>query len=123
MENPWVIGFTTTIVGGLLLSLLARFRGWWWWKKKPASIDLATRVLTFLETDAEDNTREMISNTKKLGDSLIASINTKVAHDTDVQYAALDLIHQTLERLKPFVSELTAADEELDYLKRLLDRF
>ena len=118
MENPWVIGFTTTIVGGMVLGLLGRWRGWWWWKKKPASIDLATRVLTFLEGDAETNTREMISDTKKLGDSLVASFNTKVAHDHDLQYDALEFIRQILEPLKTFVSELTAADAELDDLKR-----
>lgn len=101
-----------------MLGLLGRVRGWWWWKKKPASIDLATRILTFLEGDAEENTREMISNTKKLGDSLLTTIGTKLVNDENAQPDALTLIARMLDALKPLVSELTAADEELDNLKR-----
>ena len=117
ISNPWFIGISTTILGSGLVALIGRWRGWWR-NKKPASIDLATRVLTFLEGDAEENTRKMIFDTKKLGDSLLASINTNVAHDHDIQYRALDYIHSIVEPLKRLVSELTAADEELDYLKR-----
>lgn len=121
--SPFGISFSASLAAGVVLALFGRWRGWWWRKKKPASVDLATRVLTFLEGDAQENTREMISDTKKLGDSLIASFSTKFVHDKDLETDALTFIEQMLETLRYLVSELTAADKELDHLKRAVMAF
>lgn len=122
-SNPWFIGIVTSIVGGGLVAVIGKLRGWWWKSRKPASVDLATRVLKYLDGEAEEKTRQMIHLTKKLGDSLVASYKAKIAHDSEPEEGAQSLISEMLPSVKSLVTELSAADEELDDLKRSVIEF
>ena len=115
LQTLWGTTFTASLAAIIVAALIM---GRWRWKKKAASIGLATKVLKFLDGDADDDTRQMILHSKRLGDSLCASYKTKLAHDREDQDAALELIDKTLKSIKPLTAELTAADKELDDLKR-----
>ena len=79
---------------------------------------LSTKVLKVLDGEAEDKTTKMIYATKQLGDSLVAFYKNKTPYNKDRETESLDLIEQLLALIKPLSTELSAADPELDHLKR-----
>jgi len=123
ITNPWLVGIASSVVGAGMFACVGKWRGWWWRTKKPTSVELATRVLKYLDGEAEEQTRQMVYLTKQLGDSLVASYKTKLAHDSDPETDALSLITELLVSVKPLVTELSAADRELDDLKRAVIAF
>ncbi len=117
ITNPWFIGFATTIVGGFIVMLIGKWRGWWWKTKNPVSIELAKRSLIIFDGEAEEKTKQLIYLTKQLGDSLVASYKTKIAHDREHETGTLSLITELLTPIKPLITELSATERELDNLK------
>lgn len=110
-----------TLLLGVLSSYVANVLwhvGWRTGRKSPASIELATRVLKFLEGDAESNTKQIVYLSKQLGDALVAAHNRNLAIEPDIDQEPLHLIDETLAHLKPLVTELTASNDQLDDLKR-----
>ena len=110
-------------VGGSLLATLivaffGRWKGWWLKTKNESSVELATRVLKVLDGEAQDKTTKMIYATKQLGDSLVAFYKNKTPYNKDRKAESLDLIEQLLALIKPLATELSAADPEIDHLKR-----
>jgi hypothetical protein len=122
MEN-FAISVASSIVGGVILAVFGRWKGWWLRSKSESSIDLATRVLKALDGEAGDKTNEMVSLTKKLGDSLVVFYRTKTPYSTNLEDEALSLLSELLEQVKPLSTELSAANSELDELKRAINEY
>lgn len=120
-------GFVQSFIGSLAVVVLVGFigwlRGWWFRKKKQESIDLARRVLAFLEGDGDVDTKEVVRRTKILGDTLVYAIRDKIAFDPQVVDKANEAIDSVLAGVNPLVSKLAGADKELDRLKRALTEF
>lgn len=112
-------------VGGSLLAtfivfIFGKWKGWWWKTKNESSVELATRVLKVLDGEAEEKTTKMIYATKQLGDSLVAFYKNKTPYNKDREKESLELLEQLLSLIKPFATELSAANPELDHLKRAI---
>lgn len=114
----FAIGVASSIVGGIILAILGKWRGWWWQSKSSASVDLSTRVLKLLDGEAEEKTTKMIYATKQLGDSLVIFYKNNTPYNSDYETESLSLIEEIVNAIKPLSSELSAANPELDNLKR-----
>jgi hypothetical protein len=117
MEN-FIIGVTSSIVAGIILAALGKWRGWWWKSKSQSSIDLATEVLKALEGEVDDKTRKMVYATKQLGDSLVSFYKNGTQYNKEREVEALSLIEALLVVVKPLATALAAGNSELDNLKR-----
>ena len=122
MEN-FAIGLASSILGGIILAILGRWQGCWLRSKSEASIDLATRTLKALDGHAGEKTNEMVNLTKQLGDSLVAFYKTKTPYKDHIETEALSLIGEILALIKPLSTELSAANPELDELKRSVNSY
>jgi len=114
----FAIGVASSVVGGIILTILGKWRGWWWKSKSLASVDLATRVLKLLDGEAEEKTTKMIYATKQLGDSLVNFYKNNTPYSAEYEAESLSLIEEIIGVIKPLSSELSAANPELDNLKR-----
>lgn len=123
INNPWFIEITSSIVGAGIFALIGKRRGWWWKTKKRESVALATRVFKCLDDEAVEETNQLVELTFNLGSSLIASYRTKIAHDEETENSSLSLVTELLSLISPLVTELSAADKELDDLKRAIIEF
>lgn len=117
MES-FAIGVVSSIVGGIILAIFGKWKGWWWKSKSKHSIELATRVLKILDGEAEEKTTKMVYATKQLGDSLAVFYKNNTPHNKEHEAEAQALIEQLLALIKPLATELSAANPELDHLKR-----
>lgn len=117
MEN-FATGIASSLIGGLILAIIGRWRGWWWKPKSRVSIELATKVLQFLDGDAENKTTKMVGATKQLGDSLVIFYRNKTPYNELLEKEATEILAQLLDVVKPLATELSAANPELDHLKR-----
>ncbi|MEX1665503.1 hypothetical protein [Zhongshania arctica] len=122
MEN-FAVGLATSILGGIILAILGKWQGWWLRSKSEPSIDLATRTLKILDGDAGEKTNEMVNLTKQLGDSLVAFYKTKTPYKEHLETEALFLLNELLDLIKPISTELSAANPELDELKRAVNSY
>lgn len=119
----FIIGIASSIVGGIILALLGKWRGWWWHGKSQQSIDLATSVLRVFEGELDQKTREMVYATKQLGDSLTSHFKNGAGYNQHRETEAQKLIDEMLSIVKPLAAELSAAKPELDCLKRAVSNF
>ena len=122
MEN-FLIGIVSSLFAGIILAAVGRWQGWWWRSKSPASIDLATRVLKHLDGEAEDKTNKMVYATKQLGDSLISFYKNKTPYKAEFETEALSLIEELTGAIRPLATELSAANPELDNLKKAVNSY
>ncbi|MEE9302584.1 MAG: hypothetical protein V3U84_02255, partial [Thiotrichaceae bacterium] len=124
MEN-FATGIASSLIEGLILAfgggilaIVGRWQGWWGKPKSNVSIELATKVLQFLDGDAEDKTIKMINATKELGKSLVIFYKNKTSYNKDREKETTEILAQLLATVKPLATELSAANPELDHLKR-----
>jgi len=117
MEN-FAIGVASSIVGGIILALFGKWQGWWWKTKSQSAIELATKVLKILDGEVEEKTTKMVYTTKQLGDSLVSFYKNNTPYNEERETEANELIEQLLSLIKPLATELSAANSELDHLKR-----
>lgn len=122
MEN-FAVGLASSILGGIILGILGKWQGWWLRSKSESSIDLATRTLKILDGEAGEKTNEMVNITKQLGDSLVAFYKTKTPYKEHLETEALSLLVELLALIKPLATELSAANPELDELKRAVNSY
>jgi hypothetical protein len=122
MES-FVVGLATSILGGIILGMLGKWQGWWLRSKSESSIDLATRTLKILDGNAGEKTNEMVNLTKQLGDSIVAFYKTKIPYKENLETEALSLLAELLALIKPLATELSAANPELDELKRTVNSY
>jgi hypothetical protein len=117
MEN-FVVGVLSSIAASLILILLGKWKGWWWSEKTQASVSLATNTLKILEGELETKTRDLVLETKFLGESLMAHYTSGSPYDLQREQEAQKLLTEMITIVKPLSVELSAADPELDHLKR-----
>lgn len=122
MEN-FVVGVASSIVATILVVIFGKWKGWWWKTKNSSSIELATRTLKYLDGEAEERTNQMVGLTKKLGDSLVASSKSNTQYDSSFEIEALSIIDELVSGIKPLATELSAANPELDDLKRAVNSY
>lgn len=120
--ETFIIGVASSLLAGIILAALGKWRGWWWRSKSPASIELATRVLKHLDGEAQDKTSKMIYATKQLGDSLAAFYKNRTPYKIEYETEALSLIEELTSAIRPLATELSAKPE-LDNLKRVLNSY
>ncbi len=118
MES-FFIGIASSLAAAFIIFLLGTKAGLWR-SKKPKSIELATRVLKYLDNDGSDKINKVIYATKQLGDSLAIYYKNNTPYKAEFEKEALELIEELVTVIKPLSSELTAADKELDGLKRAI---
>jgi hypothetical protein len=118
MES-FLIGIASSLAAAFIIFLLGKKAGLWR-SKNPKSIELATRVLKYLDNKGTDKINKTIYATKQLGDSLAIYYKNKTPYKVEFEKEALELIDELVLVIKPLSSELTAADKELDGLKRAI---
>lgn len=107
-----------SLIATFIVAIFGKWKGWWLRSKSPESVDLAMRVLKFLDGEGEEKTTKMIYATKQLGDSLVSHYKSGAPYDTEYENTAISLIEEMLGAIKPLVTELSASKYELDDLKR-----
>jgi len=117
MEN-FAIGVSSSIVGGIILIIFGKWKGWWWKEKSQASIDLAIKSLKILEDELDQKTRDMVYASKQLADSLLIHYKNGSDYNQERESEAQGLIDELILKTKLLATELSAADKELDHLKR-----
>ncbi|MFT6327756.1 MAG: hypothetical protein ACJAYK_002758 [Crocinitomicaceae bacterium] len=120
MES-FVVGLATSILGGIILGMLGKWQGWWLWSKSVSSIDLTTRTLKILDGNASEKTNEMVNLTKQLNDSIVAFYKTKTPYKESLETEALSLLAELLALIKSLATEMSAANPELNELKRTVN--
>jgi hypothetical protein len=122
MEN-FAVGLASSILGGIILGMLGKWQGWWLRSKSESSIDLATRTLKMIDGNVAEKTNEMVNLTQQLGDSLVVFYKTKTPYKENLETEALSLLAELLGLIKPLTTELSAANPELDELKRAVNSY
>jgi len=122
MEN-FAIGLASSLLGGIILIILGKWQGLWFRSKSESSIDLATKTLKLLDGIVGEKTNKMVSITKQLGDSLAIFYKTKTPYKADLETEALSLLAELLALTKPLSTEYSAANPELDELKRAINAY
>jgi hypothetical protein len=117
MES-FAISVASSIAATLILAIFGKWKGWWWKEKSQASINLAANVLKALGGDLDGKTRDMVYATKFLRDSLIGHYKHGSPYDSAKESETLQLIDKMLFIVRPLTTELSAANPELDHLKR-----
>lgn len=122
MEN-FLSSVASSVVAAAIIAIFGKWKGWWWKGKNQASINLATSVLKTLEGELDSKTRDMVYATKILGDSLISHYKNGSPYDQTRESEAVQLIDQMLSVVRPLAIELSAANPELDHLKRAVSAY
>lgn len=119
MENLLI-----SIVGSIIAAIIMAIIGMWWWKtKNKSSIELATRVLKYLDGEAEEDTNRMVQLTQQLGDSLVKFYKSKTPYNTEYNNIINSIINKLLSNINPLATELTAANPELNELKKSVNSY
>ncbi|GHF16560.1 hypothetical protein GCM10017044_08580 [Kordiimonas sediminis] len=124
MEGLTIGAIIASIIGGIILIWIVWIKDYWLFKNRgQASIDLATAVFEYLDTDVKDKTILSISMSKKLGDELVSLYTSGKPYDQQLENELVKLLEEIISGLKPFISKLNAAKAELDALRAAVIAF
>lgn len=118
MDDLTIGSIASSVVGGVILLGLGKWRGWWWKSKSRSSMDLANRVMMVLDGEVERINGDMVISSKQLGDSLASFYKNNTQYNESSETESLALVDQLLSIIKPLSTELSTANPELDDLKR-----